>query len=156
MKRTSNSTEKRCCLVGSSQVPQLVRGAHIFESLRMAGLRIGVLVGDREQMRAVRRVSSPYNVNAVALACLPEALADQDYIQQYVAKCASRARGWSALSKPREFASGRSQANFVLVRVGSTESPQHSSRDAAARNSGARSIERSRLRRLRAHHARSA
>ena len=42
------------------------------------------MIGDREQMRAVRRVSSPYNVNGVALACLPEALADQEYIQNYV------------------------------------------------------------------------
>ncbi len=68
----------------------------------MAGLRIGVLVGDPDQMRAMRRVSSPYNVNAVALACLPEAIGDQVYIQQYVRKFASHAHAWSALSKERD------------------------------------------------------
>src|SRR5208283_731444 len=52
----------------------------------MAGLRIGVLVGDADQMLAVRLVSSPYNVNAVALACLPDALADQAYIARYVSE----------------------------------------------------------------------
>jgi len=88
----------------------------------MAGLRIGMLVGDAEQMRAVRRVSSPYNVNAVALACLPEALGDQAYIQQYVSEVReSRARLERALE-----ASGiqfwPSQANFVLARVGAAAS----------------------------------
>lgn len=86
----------------------------------MAGLRVGVLAGDPEQMRAVRRVSSPYNVNAVALACLPEAVSDQAYIQRYVNEVReSRARLESALN-----AGGihfwPSLANFVLARVGFT------------------------------------
>jgi histidinol-phosphate aminotransferase len=83
----------------------------------LAGLRIGVLIGDAEQMRAVRRVSSPYNVNTVALACLPEALGDQAYIRQYVAEVReSRAR----LERALEALGIRfwpSQANFVLARV---------------------------------------
>jgi histidinol-phosphate aminotransferase len=88
----------------------------------MAGLRLGALVGNAGQMRAVRRVSSPYNVNAVALACLPEALGDQAYIQQYVSEIhESRAR----LERTLE-ASGiqfwPSQANFVLARVGAASS----------------------------------
>jgi len=66
----------------------------------------------------VRRVSSPYNVNAVALACLPEALGDQDYIAQYVSDVReSRARLGRALeAKGIQF--WPSAANFVLVRVG--------------------------------------
>jgi histidinol-phosphate aminotransferase len=88
----------------------------------MAGLRLGALVGNAGQMRMVRRVSSPYNVNAVALACLPEALGDQAYIQQYVSEIhESRAR----LERTLE-ASGiqfwPSQANFVLARVGAASS----------------------------------
>jgi histidinol-phosphate aminotransferase len=88
----------------------------------LAGLRIGALVGDADQMRAVRRVSSPYNVNAVALACLPDALGDQAYIRHYVSEVReSRARLERALE-----ASGiqfwSSQANFVLARVGAAAS----------------------------------
>ncbi len=84
----------------------------------LAGLRIGMLAGDAEQMQAVRRASSPYNVNAVALACLPEALGDQDYIAEYVSEVReSRARLERALA-----ANGihfwPSTANFVLARVG--------------------------------------
>ena len=31
----------------------------------------------------MRKVSSPYNVNSIALECLPEALADEAYISWY-------------------------------------------------------------------------
>jgi histidinol-phosphate aminotransferase len=84
----------------------------------LAGLRMGTLVGEGEQMRAVRRVCSPYNLNAAALACLPEALADQAYIQQYVAEVReSRARLENALAA-LGIQFWPSQANFVLARVG--------------------------------------
>jgi histidinol-phosphate aminotransferase len=84
----------------------------------LAGLRLGALVGDVEQMRAVRRVGSPYSVNAVALACVPEALSDQAYIQQYVTEVReSRTRLEQALEAIGIYF-WPSQANFVLARVG--------------------------------------
>jgi histidinol-phosphate aminotransferase len=88
----------------------------------LAGLRIGALIGEVDQLRAVRRVSSPYNVNAVALACLPEAVSDQDYVRGYVSEVReSRARLECALA-----AGGiqfwQSHANFVLARVGAAAS----------------------------------
>jgi histidinol-phosphate aminotransferase len=84
----------------------------------LAGLRAGVLAGTAEQMRMVRRVSSPYNVNAVALALLPEALADREYMNTYVAEVK---RGRERLQ--REFESlgikcWPSEANFVLAYFG--------------------------------------
>ncbi len=84
----------------------------------LAGLRIGMLIGDAVQMRAVRRVCSPYNVNAAALACLPEALADQAYIHQYVREVReSRTRLERAL-ETLGIQFWPSHANFVLARVG--------------------------------------
>jgi histidinol-phosphate aminotransferase len=88
----------------------------------LAGLRIGALIGDAGQMRAVRRMSSPYNVNAVALACVPEAISDQAYIGKYVRELReSRDRLEHALE-----ANGvqfwPSHANFVLARVGAASS----------------------------------
>ncbi|MGP0019058.1 MAG: histidinol-phosphate transaminase [Candidatus Sulfotelmatobacter sp.] len=88
----------------------------------LAGLRLGMLIGDADQMRAVRRVCSPYNVNAVALACLPEALGDQAYIQQYVNEVReSRARLERVLEASR-IPFWPSEANFVLARVGAASS----------------------------------
>ncbi len=105
-----------------SELPNLFVARTFSKAYGMAGLRVGMLVGEAEQMRAVRRVSSPYNVNAVALACLPEALGDQAYIKQYVNEVReSRARLERALE-----AGGiqfwPSQANFVLARVGAAAS----------------------------------
>lgn len=85
----------------------------------LAGLRIGVLAGDPEQMRAIRRVSSPYNVNAVALACLPETLADKNYIDQYVSEVREGRMRLEGILRSSGFTFWPSQANFVLVRVGS-------------------------------------
>lgn len=84
----------------------------------MAGLRVGVLIGDAEQVNTVRLVASPYNVNAVALACVPEAIRDQAYIAEYVeGVLEARARLQSMLTALGiEFWS--SEANFVLLRVG--------------------------------------
>jgi histidinol-phosphate aminotransferase len=88
----------------------------------MAGLRVGVLIGDADQMHAVRLVCSPYNVNAVALACVSEAIQDQSYLAEYVeGVLEARARLQNMLAASGiEFWS--SEANFVLLRVGSSKS----------------------------------
>src|SRR3984893_13326621 len=84
----------------------------------LAGLRIGILAGDAAQIAMVRRVASPYNVNAVALAVLPEALRDQEYVEHYVTEVQ---RGRELLQQEFKAFGLRcwpSRANFVLVRVG--------------------------------------
>jgi histidinol-phosphate aminotransferase len=100
------------------ETPNLFVTRTFSKAYGLAGLRVGVLIGNADQMRVVTRMSSPYNVNAVALACLPEALGDQEYIQQYVGEVLqSRKRLEQALeSVGMRF--WPSQANFVLMRVG--------------------------------------
>jgi histidinol-phosphate aminotransferase len=83
----------------------------------MAGLRLGVLIGDEDHMPALRRLSSPYNVNAVALACLPEALADQSYIQGYVHEVLEGRKRLEHALRTSEVPYWPSNANFVLMRV---------------------------------------
>jgi histidinol-phosphate aminotransferase len=84
----------------------------------LAGLRIGILVGDAAQMAMVRRVASPYNVNAVALAALPEALRDQEYVEHYVAEVRSGRELLEQELRTLGLHYWPSRANFVLVRVG--------------------------------------
>jgi histidinol-phosphate aminotransferase len=109
-------------LAARKELPNLFVARTFSKVYGLAGLRIGVLVGSAEQMRAVRRVSSPYNVNAVALACLPEALGDQTYIQQYVSEVRdSRLRLERAL-EALGIQFWPSHANFVLARVGAASS----------------------------------
>ena len=84
----------------------------------LAGLRIGILAGPHEQMPMVRRVSSPYSVNTVALLALPEALADGEFVASYVGQVkAGRARLEQQLSQAG-IAWWPSEANFVLMKIG--------------------------------------
>lgn len=88
----------------------------------LAGLRIGVLCGNREQLNAVRRVASPYNVNSVALACLAEALADEAYVQRYVEEVRAGRTHLQAVLDNLAIPYWPSSANFVLMRLGELNS----------------------------------
>ena len=106
-------------LIGS--VPNLMLARTFSKAYGLAGLRVGVLAGPVDSMQWVRRVLSPYSVNSVALACLPAALQDTDYINWYPGEVlAARAEFEKALT-----AAGMrfwpSRANFILVEIG----PRH-------------------------------
>lgn len=108
-------------LTAHRNLPNLFVARTFSKAYGLAGLRAGVLVGDPEQMRAVRLVSSPYNVNAAALACLPAALADRGYIEQYVGEVReSRTRLMHTL-EANHIQHWPSEANFVLARLGVTK-----------------------------------
>jgi histidinol-phosphate aminotransferase len=84
----------------------------------LAGLRAGALAGPGAQMPMVRRVCSPYNVNAAALIAVAEAVQDQEYVCQYVGQVE---RGRAVLQEEfqtRGIPFCPSQANFVLARIG--------------------------------------
>jgi histidinol-phosphate aminotransferase len=84
----------------------------------LAGLRAGALAGNELQMKFVRKVSSPYNVNAIALACLTEALADRDFIGNYVRQV-TQGRGRLMVQLAcHGVPYWISYANFVLARIG--------------------------------------
>ena len=70
----------------------------------------------------VRRVSSPYNVNGVALACLPTALADGNYVQQYVDQVREGRTQLQDEFRNCGIAFWPSEANFVLARLGPLKS----------------------------------
>jgi histidinol-phosphate aminotransferase len=84
----------------------------------LAGLRAGVLAGPRRQMPLVRRVSSPYSVNAVALAVLPTALSDSDYVGCYVSQVKNGRERVAVELNTLGLHYWPSQANFLLVRIG--------------------------------------
>jgi histidinol-phosphate aminotransferase len=102
-------------------IPNLFVARTFSKAYGLAGLRVGVLTGNAVHISMVSKVSSPYNVNGVALACLPTALADQKYVNQYVNQIR---QGREELQ--REFAKWGvrywpSQANFVLASFGQSK-----------------------------------
>jgi histidinol-phosphate aminotransferase len=86
----------------------------------LAGLRLGVLAGDASQLSAIRRIASPYSVNAVALACLHTALADQTYIQEYVQNVRESRCRLEQFLCARGIRFWKSHANFVLIHAGAS------------------------------------
>jgi histidinol-phosphate aminotransferase len=103
------------------RVPNLVVARTFSKAYGLANLRVGMLAGNAELMKLVRKVSSPYNVNGVALDCLPAALADDAYVQWY----AEQVRGGLGKMMDGLRALGvdyfPSHANFVLMKIG----PKH-------------------------------
>lgn len=100
------------------ELPNLFVARTFSKAYGLAGLRVGFLAGDLQQIHTVRKVSSPYNINAVALACLPFALADQAFVRDYVCQVL---RGRDLLQhtlNDLQIANWPSSANFVLARFG--------------------------------------
>ncbi|MBV9625297.1 MAG: histidinol-phosphate transaminase [Acidobacteria bacterium] len=84
----------------------------------LAGLRMGVLMGNEAQMTVLRSASSPYNLNSVALAVLPEALADQAYVAEYVSQALTGRAELEAEVSAYGIRYWPSRANFVLIDLG--------------------------------------
>lgn len=109
---------------GETLLPDLARYPNLFvartfsKAYGLAGLRLGVLAGAPEQIGYVRRFCSPFNVNAVALAGLEEALADQGFVAEYVSQIKQGRDRLGQLCDELGLRFWPSRANFMLVRVG--------------------------------------
>jgi histidinol-phosphate aminotransferase len=113
-------------------VPNLIVARTFSKAYGLANLRIGMLAGRAELLKYVRKVSSPYNVNGVALDCLAVAIEDEAYLAWYVDQVRiGRERmmgGLAELGVPFF----PSAANFVLMKIG----PKHKELVAAMRRHG--------------------
>jgi histidinol-phosphate aminotransferase len=100
------------------KLPNLFVARTFSKAYGLAGLRLGVMVGDQEQMSVLRRMASPFNVNAFAIECLGDALGDPQFVADYVEQVIA-SREW--LHKQLEklgFKCWPSHGNFVLCRFG--------------------------------------
>jgi histidinol-phosphate aminotransferase len=106
-------------LVGKA--PNLIVARTFSKAYGLAGLRLGMLAAPVGMHQWLRTVISPYSVNSLALACLPAALDDDEYLQWYVGEVkAARAQMVESLRK-LGVPQWPSQANFILVKIG----PRH-------------------------------
>jgi histidinol-phosphate aminotransferase len=116
--------EAYCEFCGETLLPDLARHPNLFvartfsKAYGLAGLRLGVLTGAAEQIGYLRRFCVPFNVNAVALACLEEALADQAFVSDHVEQVKQGRERLAQLFDELGLRFWPSQTNFVLVRVG--------------------------------------
>ncbi len=113
-------------------IPNLIVARTFSKAYGLANLRVGMLAGDARLISFIRKVSSPYNVNGVALAVLPDAVADDAYLEWYVEQVRmGRERIFGAL-KGLGVRTWPSAANFVLMDIG----PRHKELCAAMRRRG--------------------
>jgi len=103
-------------LVGT--VPNLFVARTFSKAYGLAGLRLGLLAGLAEPMRWVRRVLSPYSVNSLALACLPPALSDTEYLDWYVGEVLAARSEFEAALDAAKVSRWPSRTNFILVEIG--------------------------------------
>ena len=120
-------------LVEGKAAPQNMIVARTFsKAYGLANLRVGLLAGPVALMHHLRKASSPYNVNGVALAAVEACVGDTEYIDWYVEEMRTgRARIEKALDNmkvPR----WPSHANFVLMHIG----PRHKEFVAQMRSRG--------------------
>ena len=96
----------------------LVVGRTFAKAHGLAGLRAGALVGHPEALAGIRRVLPPFSINVCAAVALDAALRDRAYLDWYVAESVeSRHLIYDCCSRLR-LPYWKSEANFVLVRVG--------------------------------------
>ena len=100
------------------KLPNLFIARTFSKAYGLAGLRLGAIAGDQEQMSVLRRMASPFNVNAFAMECLAEALADRQWVADYVAQVQASREWLHRELEQLNFKCWPSQANFILCRIG--------------------------------------
>jgi histidinol-phosphate aminotransferase len=109
---------------GTSFLPQLpaypnvLVGRTFSKAYGLAGMRVGVLIGQPQVLDPVRAVTLPFNINAVAMTATMAALEDTGFLPRYAAQvAASRDRIYAACRR-LGLDCWESAANFVMIRVG--------------------------------------
>jgi histidinol-phosphate aminotransferase len=106
-------------LVG--KLPNLVVARTFSKAYGLAGLRLGMLAAPESMQQWMRTVISPYSVNSLALACLPAALDDDDYLAWYVHEVKAARTEMAEAIRQMGVPQWPSRANFILVKIG----PKH-------------------------------
>ena len=106
-----------------SAYPNVLVGRTFSKAYGLAGMRVGLVIGQPPALDPVRMVTLPFNINGVAIAATLAALEDYDFLPAYAEQVAqSRRRIYDACNR-LGLTYWRSAANFVLVRVGDAVAP---------------------------------
>jgi histidinol-phosphate aminotransferase len=113
---------------GTSFLPELPRHPNVLvgrtfsKAYGLAGMRVGIVMGQPPALDPVRAVTLPFNVNAVAMAATMAALEDREFLPRYAAEVARSRELLYATCARLGLPCWTSAANFVLVRVGNEAS----------------------------------
>jgi histidinol-phosphate aminotransferase len=109
---------------GSTFLPQVARypnvlvGRTFSKAYGLAGMRVGILMGQPQSLDAVRAVTLPFNINAAAIAATLAALDDREFLPRYASEVRESRQRLYAACRRLGLEYWESAANYVLVRVG--------------------------------------
>ncbi|HLG59996.1 MAG TPA: aminotransferase class I/II-fold pyridoxal phosphate-dependent enzyme [Vicinamibacterales bacterium] len=98
--------------------PNVLVGRTFSKAYGLAGMRVGILIGQPQSLDAVRLVTLPFNINGVAMAATLAALEDREFLPRYAAQVVESRTRLHAACRSLGLECWTSSANFVLVRVG--------------------------------------
>jgi histidinol-phosphate aminotransferase len=111
---------------GESFLPQLHRfpnvlvGRTFSKAYGLAGMRVGIVIGQPPALDPVRAVTLPFNINVIALAAVQAALDDTEFLPRYAAEVRESRERLYASCRRLGLKYWESAANYVLVQVGDT------------------------------------
>ena len=106
------------CLPLLDRYRNIVIGRTFAKAFGLAALRAGCLLAHPDTLRPIRETMSPYNLNVAAAAGLRAAIRDRAWRDRYVEQSAASRDRIYAFCDARAIPYYRSEANFVLVRIG--------------------------------------
>ena len=98
--------------------PQVVRYRTFSKAYGLAGARIGYAIGERSTIEAFDKVRNHYGINRVGQVGAREALLDQEYLKNAVARIAASRTRIAAIAKANGLSPLPSAASFVAVDCG--------------------------------------
>lgn len=96
----------------------LVVGRTFAKAHGLAALRVGALIAHPETLAQFRRLLPPYSLNICAIRALAAALEDRAYLEWYVSESVTSRQLIYDFCDARGLRFWKSDANFVLLRVG--------------------------------------
>jgi histidinol-phosphate aminotransferase len=111
---------------GASFLPQLARHPNVLvgrtfsKAYGLAGMRVGIVIGQPPALQPVRDVTLPFNINVIALTAVQAALEDAEFLPRYAAEVRESRERLYAACRRLGLQYWESAANYVLVRVGET------------------------------------
>ena len=103
-----------------TQHPNVLVGRTFSKAYGLAGMRVGIVIGQPPALQPVRDVTLPFNINVIALTAVQAALEDTDFLPRYAAEVAESREMLYAACRRLGLQYWESAANYVLVRVGET------------------------------------
>ena len=103
-----------------SRFPNVLVGRTFSKAYGLAGMRVGVVIGQPPALDPVRSVTLPFNINGVALAAMHAALDDPEFLPRYAAQVHESRELLYAAFQRLGLEYWPSAGNYVMIRVGET------------------------------------